>query len=73
MKICVPSYNRLNGVQEKTIQLLNKYECGSCYIFVSTQKDYDEYTAANIGNVVLVPAEFAKRSTWGRSRCKRFF
>ena len=26
MRICIPSYNRLSGVQEKTLKLLNKYE-----------------------------------------------
>ena len=59
MKICIPSYNRLDGVQAKTLKLLKKYNVNDINIFVSTQKDYDEYTAANIGNVVLVPAEFA--------------
>ena len=58
MKICIPSYNRLNGVQEKTLKLLKKYECSSCNIFVSTQKDFDEYTAANIGKIVLVPSDY---------------
>lgn len=58
MKICVPSYKRLSGVQAKTLKLLHKYECGSFYIFVSTQEDYDEYTAADIGDIVLVPDEY---------------
>ena len=31
MRVCIPSYNRLSGVQEKTLKLLKKYECGSCY------------------------------------------
>ena len=59
MKVCIPSYNRLDGIKNKTLKLLKKYECGSFYIFVSTQKDLDEYTAANIGNIILVPEEFA--------------
>jgi hypothetical protein len=38
---------------------VKKYNVNDINIFVSTQKDLDEYTAANIGNVVLVPKEFA--------------
>ena len=59
MKICIPSYKRLNGIKTKTLKLLHKYECDSCYIFVSTQEDYDAYTAADIGDIVLVPEEYA--------------
>ena len=58
MKICIPSYNRLNGVQAKTLKLLNKYECGPFYIFVSTQEDYEEYKKEDIGDIVLVPEEY---------------
>ena len=59
MKICIPSYNRLSGVQAKTLKLLHQYECGSFYIFVSTEKDYEEYKKEDIGDIVLVPEEFA--------------
>ena len=38
MKICIPSYNRLSGVQEKTLKLLNKYDVANINIFVSTEK-----------------------------------
>ena len=59
MRVCIPSYNRLDGVQEKTLKLLKKYNVNDINIFVSTQKDYDEYKKEDIENVVLVPAEFA--------------
>ena len=58
MKICVPSYNRLNGVQEKTLKLLKDYDVDNITIFVSTEKDYEDYASAEMGNVVLVPSEF---------------
>ena len=58
-KICIPSYNRLDGLQAKTLKLLNKYDVTNIYIFVSTQKDLYEYKKEDIENVVLVPAEFA--------------
>ena len=58
-KICIPSYNRLNGIVDKTLKLLKKHDINNINIFVSTQKDYDEYTAAGLGNIVLVPEEFA--------------
>jgi hypothetical protein len=57
--VCIPSYNRLKGIQEKTLKLLKKNDITNINIFVSTQKDFEEYTAADIGNVVLVPEEFS--------------
>ena len=59
MKICVPSYNRLDGIKNKTLKLLKKYDVANIYIFVSTQKDLDEYKKEDIGNIILVPEEFA--------------
>jgi len=58
-KICIPSYNRLEGIKNKTLKLLKKHDIDSIFIFVSTQKDKEEYTAAGIGNIVLVPEEFS--------------
>ena len=58
-KICIPSYNRLKGIQDKTLKLLKNHDIDSIFIFVSTQKDYEEYTAAEIGNIVLVPEEYS--------------
>ena len=58
-KICIPSYNRLSGIKTKTLKLLNKYDVGNITIFVSTEKDLDEYKKENIGNVVLVPNEYS--------------
>ena len=58
-RCCIPSYNRLDGIQKKTIKMLNEFDITDYTIFVSTQKDYDEYTAEDIGNIVLVPEEFA--------------
>ena len=59
MRVCIPSYNRLDGVQEKILKLLKKYNVNDINIFVSTEKDYEEYKKENIGNIVLVPNEFA--------------
>jgi hypothetical protein len=59
MKICIPSYNRLSGVQEKTIKLLNKYDVANINIFVSTEKDYEEYKKEEMGNIVLVPNDYS--------------
>jgi hypothetical protein len=58
MRICIPSYKRLSGIKTKTLKLLHKYECGSFYIFVSTQEDFEEYKKEDIGNIVLVPEEY---------------
>ena len=58
MKICIPSYNRLNGIKTKTLKLLHQYDVANINIFVSTQKDYDEYKKEDIGNIVLVPEEY---------------
>ena len=58
MRVCIPSYNRLTGIKNKTLKLLKKYECGPFYIFVSTQKDYEEYKKEDIGDIVLVPDEY---------------
>ena len=58
-KICIPSYNRLEGIQEKTLKLLKKHDINNINIFVSTQKDFEEYTSAGIGNIVLVPEEYS--------------
>lgn len=58
MKICLPSYNRLNSVQEKTLKLLKKYDVVNINIFVSTQEDYEEYKKEDIGDIVLVPDEY---------------
>ena len=59
MKVCIPSYNRLDGIKNKTLKLLKKYDVANIYIFVSTQKDLDEYKKEDIGNIILVPEEFA--------------
>ena len=59
MKICIPSYNRLSGVQEKTLKLLNKYDVANINIFVSTEKDHEDYTKEKMGNIVLVPEEYS--------------
>ena len=58
MRVCIPSYNRLSGVQEKTLKLLKDYDVTDINIFVSTEKDYEEYKKEDIGNVVLVPTEY---------------
>tara|TARA_R110000796_G_scaffold38655_2_gene97033 strand:+ start:605 stop:1981 length:1377 start_codon:yes stop_codon:yes gene_type:complete len=58
-KICIPSYNRLKGIQDKTLKLLKKNDITNIYIFVSTQKDFEEYSEAKIGNIVLVPEEYS--------------
>tara|TARA_R110000765_G_scaffold245757_1_gene347871 strand:- start:1902 stop:3422 length:1521 start_codon:yes stop_codon:yes gene_type:complete len=54
-KICIPSYNRLDGIKKTTLNLLKKYNIDNVYIFVSTKKDYDDYTG--LGNIILVPEE----------------
>ena len=58
MRVCIPSYNRLNGIKTKTLKLLHQYDVANINIFVSTQKDYDEYKKEDIGNIVLVPEEY---------------
>ena len=57
-KICIPSYKRLDMIKEKTLKFLknNNIEQKDINIFVSNQTDFDEYTEADIGNIVLVPA-----------------
>ena len=57
-KICIPSYKRLDMIKEKTLKFLenNNIEKKDINIFVSNQTDFDEYTEADIGNVVLVPS-----------------
>ena len=57
-KICIPSYDRVVGIQEKTLKMLKSFNITDVNIFVSTQKDFDTYTEANIGNIILVPDEF---------------
>ena len=58
MKICIPSYNRLEGIQDKTLKLLKEYDINNITIFVSTQKDLEEYMAADLGTIVLVPEDY---------------
>ena len=57
-KICIPSYKRLDMIKEKTLKFLknNNIEQKDINIFVSNQTDFDEYTEADIGNIVLVPS-----------------
>tara|TARA_R110000868_G_scaffold163094_2_gene395229 strand:+ start:43 stop:786 length:744 start_codon:yes stop_codon:yes gene_type:complete len=45
-------------IKEKTLKFLknNNIEQKDINIFVSNQTDFDEYTEADIGNIVLVPA-----------------
>ena len=52
-KICIPSYNRLDGIKKTTLNLLKKYNIDNIYIFVSTEKDYNDYK--ELGNIILVP------------------
>ena len=58
-KICIPSYDRVDGIQQKTLKMLKSFNITDVNIFVSTQNDFDNYTEANIGNIILVPDEFA--------------
>ena len=60
-KICIPSYKRLDLLKDKTLKFLehNKIEKKDINIFVSNQLDFDEYTDADIGNIVLVPAIYS--------------
>ena len=59
MRVCIPSYNRLSGIKTKTLKLLNKYDVANINIFVSTEKDYEEYKKEEMGNIVLVPNEYS--------------
>tara|TARA_R110000765_G_scaffold181987_2_gene287971 strand:+ start:304 stop:1836 length:1533 start_codon:yes stop_codon:yes gene_type:complete len=56
--ICIPSYNRLIGIQQKTLEMLKQNNINKINIFVSTTKDYDEYKKADIGNIILVPSNY---------------
>ena len=38
MRVCIPSYNRLNGIKTKTLKLLHQYDVANINIFVC---DYD--------------------------------
>ena len=58
-KICIPSYNRVSGIQEKTLKMLKKFNITDINIFVSTQEDFDTYTDSLESNIILVPDKFA--------------
>ena len=60
-KICIPSYRRADGLFKKTFNLIKKYNIPrtSVNIFVSDQKDYDEYKEMfPTLTTVLVPEVF---------------
>jgi len=60
MKFAIPSYNRCEFFGTTTYKYLidNEIPIEDIYIFVSTHKDFDEYTKKYGDNVILVPTEY---------------